>query len=494
MKGQEIQDVYELSPLQQGVLFQTLYADPNMYVEQFSFTIDAPVSVDAYRRAWQSSLDRHAPLRTAFFWEDLDQPVQVVQGGLQIPVRHEDWCGLPGPEQAARLQEFLHADRSRGFDLSQPPLLRIALIKLADLRYQLIITFHHIILDGWSLMVLFPEVASYYEAYCQGRDLQLAASPSYGDYIGWLQKQDQSAAEVYWRNVLAGYQGPVPLWDDRSRGHAVIPDGASNEQQLRIPSDTTAALRSLARRYRLTLNTLVQGAWAVLLSRNTGTDDVVFGGVVSGRPAAIDGVESIVGLFINTLPVRVNVRPDVELIPWLKQFQASQLEAREYDFSPLAKIQGWSETPRGIPLFHTLLTFQNYPAGVSAQHESAAVITKTDLFDGTDYPLSVTILPGLDLVVRIVYLSQRFDAATISRMLGHFHELLQQIAAAPDSRLGDLSLLTAAEKRRALEVSHGAVAEYPRAACIHELFEAQVERTPDGIALVSGDRRLTYRE
>jgi amino acid adenylation domain-containing protein len=494
MKGQEIQDVYELSPLQQGILFQTLYADPNMYVEQFSFTIDAPVWVDAYRRAWQSSLDRHASLRTSFFWEDLDHPVQVVQGALRIPVRDEDWSELAGTEQAARLEEFLQADRSRGFELSQPPLLRIALIRLAELRYQLIITFHHIILDGWSLMVLFPEVAACYEAYCQGRELQLAASPRYGDYIGWLQKQDQSLAEAYWRKVLAGYQGPVPLCVDRSRGHIVTAGGASNEQTLSVPADTTAALRSLARRHQLTLNTLVQGAWAVLLSRYTGTDDVVFGAVVSGRPAAIDGVESMVGLFINTLPVRVSVRPDAALIPWLKQFQASQLEAREYDYSPLAKIQGWSETPRGIPLFHTLLTFQNFPAGAAARPESATVIAKTDLFDGTDYPLSVTILPGMDLVVRIVYLVHRFDAATVSRMLGHFHELLQQIAATPESRLGDLSLLDAAEERRALEASRGAVAEYPRDACIQQLFEAQVDRTPHAIALIAGDQRLTYDE
>lgn len=494
MKAAPIEDVFELSPLQQGILFQTLYSDAGMYVEQFSFTIDAPVEVDPYRRAWQKSLDRHAALRTSFYWEDLEQPVQVVQGGLQIPLLQEDWSALPDPEQTARLHAFLQADRSRGFNLSQPPLLRFALIRLAEARYQLIISFHHIILDGWSLMVLFAEVTACYEADCQGREPELAASPRYGDYIGWLQKQDQSAAEAYWRKILAGYGGPVPLWVDRIRGNLAGPDGSSNEQQLSISAETTTALRSLARRHQLTLNTLVQGAWALLLSRYTGMEDVVFGAVVSGRPAAIAGVESMVGLFINTLPVRVHVRHDEVLIPWLKQFQADQLEARGYDFSPLGKIQGWSETPRGTPLFHSLLAFENYPVGVAAHHDSAGVIAKTDLFEGTDYPLSVTVVPGSHLVVKIAYIQQRFDSAVISRMLGHFREVLKGIAASPDGRLGDLPLLAAAEERNAIETSRGAAVEYPRDTCIHQLFEAQVERTPDAIAVISGDQHLTYRE
>ena len=402
MKAEAIEDVFGLSPLQHGILFQTLYADSGMYVEQFSFTIDAPVAVDAYRRAWQTSLDRHAALRTSFHWEDLDEPVQVVQGGLQIPVREEDWSSLPSTEQAARLQTFLRQDRTRGFDLSRPPLLRIALVRLADSRYQLIISFHHIILDGWSLMVLFAEVTAHYEAYCQGRELQLAASPRYSDYIGWLQQQDQSAAEAYWRKALAGYQGPVPMWVDRIRGGLAGPDETSHEQQLSLSVETTAALRALARRHQLTVNTLVQGAWAVLVSRYGGIDDVVFGAVVSGRPAAIDGVELMVGLFINTLPVRVRVRSDAQLIPWLKELQASQLEAREFDFSPLAKIQGWSETPRGTPLFHSLLAFENYP--VAHRRDSTGVVAGSDLFEATDYPLSVTIIPSAGIAVKIVVL------------------------------------------------------------------------------------------
>lgn len=487
-----IEDVFELSSLQQGILFQTLYSEADMYVEQFSFTINAPVDIDAYRRAWQSSLDRHAALRTSFYWEDVEQPVQVVQRALQIPLHREDWSGLGGAEQTARLPSWLQADRDRGFDLSKPPLIRITLIRLGEARYQLIITLHHIILDGWSLAILFTEVTAFYEASCQGRRLDLPSAPQYGDYIAWLQAQDQSRAEAYWRTALAGYRGPAPFCVDRLHGKITGQDDVSKEQQLAISTETTAALQSLARQHHLTLNTLLQGAWAVLVSRYTGSDDVVFGAVVSGRPAVLQGVESMIGLFINTLPVRVRLSRKDLLIPWLKRLQSDQLEAREFHYSPLSKVQSWSETPRAMPLFHTLLTFENYPVGAAAGHE--AVIANTDFFEGNDYPLSVTIAPRSEITVKIAYVRSRFDDGTISRMLDQFRELLQGMAAGPERRLDELPLLSAEEERQTLLMSRGTPAPYPRELCIHQSFETQAEKTPDAIAVISNHQRLTYRE
>jgi amino acid adenylation domain-containing protein/non-ribosomal peptide synthase protein (TIGR01720 family) len=494
MKTAAIEDVFELSPLQQGILFQTLYADPGVFVEQFSVTINAPVNADAYKRAWQKSLERHAALRTSFHWEDVEQPVQVVESGLAIPFFEEDWSGMAEAGQAARIQSLLQSDRTRGFDLSQAPLLRIILIRLAPTRYHVVISFHHIILDGWSLMVLFGQVSAYYGAFCLGRELELPPPPGHGKYIGWLQQQDHTAAEAYWRKIIAGHKGPSPLRIDRLRTTAASLPGTSNSLQIALSPQTTAALRSLARSHQLTLNTLVQGAWAILLKHYSGTDDIVFGAVVSGRPASVEGVESMVGLFINTLPVRVQVDLDDRLIPWLKELQAQQLEALEFAFTPLAKIRSWSETPPATPLFESLIAFENYPIAVSGNSGAAGVIAKSDFFEGTDYPLSVTISPDAELLVKIAYIEQHFDAHAISRMMGHFSQLLQAIAADPERCLGDLPLITEAEQRLLFGDWNETAADFPRDRCIHELFEAQTERSPNSIALIFGEQRITYAE
>jgi amino acid adenylation domain-containing protein/non-ribosomal peptide synthase protein (TIGR01720 family) len=494
MKAAEIEDVFELSPLQQGILFQTLYSDPGMFVEQFSVRINAPVAVDAYERAWQKAVDRHAALRTSFHWEDVEQPVQVVESELRILVAQEDWSGFGADEQTERLRAFLEADRRRGFDLSRAPLLRISLILLADACFQLVISFHHIIFDGWSLALLFKEVTQYYEAHFMGRELDLPSSPPYAAYIEWLQAQDQSAAEAYWQNALAGYTGPTPLYVDRLRGEFTGPHGTSDAQQVVISKDTIDALRRLARHHRLTLNTLMQGAWAVLLGRYCGIDDVVFGAVVSGRPTAINGVESIVGLFINTLPVRVRVQPDAFLMPWLSVLQAQQLEAREYDYTPLVKIQGLTEAARGKPLFHSLLAFENYPIGVSAGQNTASVVAKIDFFEGTDYPLSVTISPGSEVLIKIAYIEQHFDAATVSRMLRHYAGLLEAMVAAPGGRLSDLRFVTEEEKRQLVVEWNDTAAEYPPDQCVHDLFEAATAQTPEAIAVISEQSQLTYHQ
>jgi amino acid adenylation domain-containing protein len=496
MKAAAIEDVLTLSPLQQGILFQTLYSpDSGMYVEQLSFTLSAPIASGPFQKAWQKVVERHAALRTSFYWEDVEQPVQVVQRGLDMPVQQEDWSGLDGAEQLTRLQAFLTDERRRGFDLSKAPLMRVTVIKLAESSCQLILSLHHIIMDGWSLAVVFQEVSAYYESYSQMRELELASSPPYGNYIAWLQLQDETAAETYWRRTLAGYTGPAPLCVDRGGGRLTEQDEVSEQQQVIISIETTAALRAVGREHRLTLNTLVQGVWALLLSRYTGVEDVVFGATVSGRPAVLDGVESMVGLFINTLPVRVRVPPHDLLIPWLKQLQADQLEARQYDYSPLAKIQSWSDAPRGVPLFHTLLAFENYPrTAASANRDVASVIRKLEFFEGNDYPLSVTVDPGDTLTVKVAYVQHRFEPVTISRLLGHFRMLLEGVAADPGKRLEQLPFLTGAEKRQLAEEWNDTAADYPRDARIHELFEAQVHRTPDAIAMIFGHQRLTYRE
>jgi hypothetical protein len=451
MKTENIEDIYELSPVQKGILFHGLYApEMGLYFIQFSYTVRGNLNVVAFERAWQQVIARHTILRTSFYWEEIDKPLQVVHRQVKVPLEQQDWRGIESTEQQERLESFLKCDRDRGFDFSQAPLMRVTLIRLADEVYQIIWSKHHLILDGWSGPLVFKEVIQLYEAFCQNQDVSLALCRPFKDYIAWLRKQDLSKAEEFWRRLLSGVKAPTPL------SHIEV-DNSSNqterydEEQIKLSAATTATLQSLARQHQLTLNTLFQGAWAFLLSRYSCQNAIVYGCGVSGRPVELVGVESMVGVFINTLPVRVQVDPEQFLLPWLKQLQAQQVEMRQYEYSPLVDVQGWSEVPRGIPLFESIVVFENYPTlGNVHKGEQKLEIEKFTSFYKTNYPLNVIGYPGSELAIGINYDSRRFDAATIVGILWHFEILLEDIAMNPEVRLKDLSLLTPEQKRFAL--------------------------------------------
>ncbi|MBD2013421.1 amino acid adenylation domain-containing protein [Microcoleus sp. FACHB-53] len=495
MKAENIQDIYELSPAQQGILFHSLYSpESGVYFVQIRFTLHGLLNVVAFDRAWQQVVARHTALRTSFYWEKLDKPLQVVQREVKVSLEQHDWRGIAPVEQQEQLDAFLESDRKQGFDLSQAPLIHLTLIRVADNSYQFVWSQHHLILDGWSTVLVLKEVVELYDGLSQGKDLTLTPSRAYGDYIAWLQQQDLSTAETFWRQALGGIQAPTPLIE-------LDADNLSNqeerydEQLLNLSAETTATLQSLARQHQLTLNTLVQGAWALLLSRYSGEEDVVYGSTVSGRPAHLVGAELMVGLFINTLPVRVKVDAEQSLLVWLRQLQGQLVEMRQYEYSPLVEIQGWSEVPRGVPLFESIVVFENYPVDRSLLERKANLeIHYVSSFEKTNYPLTLTVLPGSELKFAVSYDRRRFDGATITRMLGHFQTLLQGMVTNPKMSLKDLPLLTETEEHQLLVEWNDTWAEYPRTVCIHQLFEAQVERTPDAVAVVFDNEQLTYQE
>jgi amino acid adenylation domain-containing protein len=494
MKAETIERVYELSPLQEGILFHTLYSPGSgMYFEQFSFMLSGDVDIPSLERAWQAVVDRHAVLRTSFHWQELEKPVQVVHRPVTLPVERHDWSSLPPPSPAERLQAFLKADRDRDFDLSEAPLMRLAVIRLSAAAWQFVISFHHVLLDGWSLAIVFEEAAAHYQAYCQGQEPRLEPPRPFEDYIAWLQAQDFRRAETFWRRLLDGYTGSVPLSVDLAPGKTPNPNDRYESQQATLSRETTEALQRLARAEQLTLNTLVQAAWAVLLSRYTGDHDVVFGATVSGRPATLKGVESMVGLFINTLPVRARCDPDAAFLPWLKNLQRLQFEARQYEHSPLVEVQGWSEVPRGRPLFETLVGFENYPLPATLRNGNGAV-TLGDVFERTNYPLTLIVSPGSELAIVLMYVSARFDAASVAGMLRQFRTLLEAIATDPDRRLGDLPLASETERRQLLVEWNQTRMAYTSDTCVHRLFEAWTVRTPEALAVSCDQERLSYAD
>ncbi|MEH2354895.1 non-ribosomal peptide synthetase [Nostoc sp.] len=496
MNQKNIEDIYELSPLQQGMLFHTLLV-PNsgVYFEQFCYSLQTQLDVSAFNKAWQRVLDRHPILRTSFYWENLDKPYQVVYRQVDLPWEFQDWRQLSLEETEKQLEVFLAADRKRGFTLSQVPLIRLALIQVADSAYQFVFSYHHILMEGWSLTWLWKEFYEFYNAFCKGQDLHLEYPRPFREYISWLQQQDISKAEVYWRETLRGFTVPTPLMMDK----AVDTLSSENEdhdcQQTLLSVTTTDGLNSLTRKYHLTLNILLKGAWAILLSRYSGESDVVFGATSSGRPIELAEAESMMGLFANTLPLRVQVDSNALLIPWLKRLQVQEVEMRQYEYSPLLQIQQWSQIPRGLPLFESILSFNNYLVDSTGEKlaESLA-LGEARIFEKTNYPLTLQVYPGSNLLLSIGYDTRRFDSAAINRILGHLKTLLEGIVANPEQQLQDLPLLTTQEKSQLLLEWNDTKVEYPQHQCIHQLFESQVEETPDAIAVVFKDEQLTYHE
>ncbi len=497
---ENIEDIYELSAMQQGILFHSLLtSEADVYFTLQVFSLVGPLNIVAFEKAWQRIIDRHPILRTSFFWDDLDKPLQVVHRQVKLPLERRDWREFLPDEQERRLEALIQEERSRGFVLSEPPLVRLILVRMAKETHRFFLSGHHVLLDGWSMSLLLKEVLVFYQAFCRGQDVQLDRCRPYGDYIEWLQRQDVSQAEAFWRQELKGFTTPTPLMVDR------MPDNGSQQKkgygsrQVQLSMGTTMGLRALGRQHQLTINTLVQGAWALLLSRYSGEEDVVFGATVSGRSIDLAGIESMVGLFINTLPVRVQVSRKAMLLPWLKELQTRQIEARQYEYAALTQIQGWSEVPRRLPMFESILVFENYPSdgiSFSAWKQSVSLDLHTASgIDQTNYPLTLCVAERTDgLSASLLYNADLFEEATIIRALGHFQTLLEGMATDPEQSLAKLPLLTEAEQHQLLIEWNNTRTDYPQGLCIHRLFEAQVERTPDAIAVAFEEERLTYRE
>ncbi|PYQ55777.1 MAG: non-ribosomal peptide synthetase, partial [Acidobacteria bacterium] len=361
-----IEDLYPLAPMQEGMLFHGLYAGPgaDLYFEQFTAVLAGPLDETAFAAAWRRAVERHAALRTGFLWHGVERPLQLVRRAVEVAWTSADWRGLPAGEIAVRWRGLLAADRARGFDLGRPPLLRIALARTGEEERRLVWSTHHILFDGWCFSLLLNEVFALYEAAAAGREARLPAPRPYRDYIAWLGRRDEGEALERWRRMLEGFTAPTPVSFDLpgalGRAHGGRPEDY-HERTVELPAPLARALEELAQRLRVTLNTVVQAAWALLLSQYAQERDVVFGAVVSGRPAELPGVESMVGLFINTVPVRVGIPEGEPASAWLERLQASQLELRQHEWTPLAEIQKLVDLPPGEPLFASLLVFENYP-------------------------------------------------------------------------------------------------------------------------------------
>ena len=491
---ENIEAIYPLSPMQEGMLYRSV-SDPDstLYFEQSTFTYVGELDTENYRRVWQRAVDRHPALRTLVLWERKGQPLQLVRRQATLGWREEDWRELSSEEQCKQLAAFEENDRQEGINLKKAPLMRFALIRMGVKEYRLVWSYHHVMFDGWSASVLLNEVFCNYDAFNRGEELESTPLAPYENYISWLQKQDVKKAEAFWRKTFDGFTAVTSLHSSLGLKQDESLDKYGTENG-HLSEDTTSALKTLAREHQLTLNTIVQGAWALLLSRYTGETDVVFGTPVSSRPAALENVEAMVGLFLNTLALRVQTDTNAPVVDWLKQCQLQQLEAREFDFSPLADVQRWSDVPPGQSLFTNILVFKNYPKSVSEELDIGFQVTDVRVHHQTDFPLTVSVDPSARLTIEVVYDCRYYDSTTITRLVGHLRTILVNIANEPTQKVSAISMLTDSEKEQRLNEWNQPLVKYPHFAGVHHLFEDRVDHDPDSIALIFEGQHLTYGE
>lgn len=484
MKRQDIEAIYSTTQIQQGLLFHTLYAPTSgVYINQVACTID-DLDVDAFRSAWTHVIDDNPILRTTFIWKRIEEAKQVVvrPGIVKPPLAVEDWRGLEGDELKQRKEALLSEDHRKGFDLAKAPLMRLTLCRVSDDSHWLVWTNHHLLLDGWSRQNLLRDVFEAYARLVAGVAPESTKRPPFARYVAWLEQQDIRVAERRWREVLRGYSGPPGFGVDRAVEELHGTTGSYDQRRTQVSDESRAALIAASRAYKVTLNTLFQGAWSLLLSRYSGARDVVFGAVTSGRAASIEGVERMMGLLINTLPVRVQVDPSAEVGAWLRDLQAEQASLRRFDYAPPNEVRKWSEVPKGRALYESILVFENYP--IAALGDAPGMqIRDVEASERINYPLTLVVVPRSDDIrITLAYDRRRFDDETILRMERHLLELLEILASGEDLRVLDVEL---AENRQARAVSGPAPQTSERT--VVDLVAARAECAPNSLAVVAED-------
>jgi surfactin family lipopeptide synthetase C len=446
------EDVYPLTPFQQGMLFHVLDTpEAGVYLNQQRYTLRGELDLPAFKQALQGVMDRHQILRTAFVLSAPGGPLQVVFRRLNLPWTMHDWSEFSPAESAERLDGFLRSDFQSGFDLQRAPLMRITLIRTETDLYEFIWSFHLLLMDGWSMQVMLRELLALYHGIVSAQPVDLPPPIPYRDFIRWLQRQSEEDAEAYWRKTLTGFIRPTPLNFDRTPPPDVPEQPDFKEKIVLLDEINSENLRSFATQHRLTLNTIIQSAWALFLSRRSGNNDVLFASVVSGRSAVIPRIDSAVGVFVNALPARVRVPVEGQVVAWLKEVQKQQVEARRFEFCSLVRIQAWSEVPRSEPLFQSVVIFQNFPTMVTMPESSTVKVVGVSLIERNNVPLALVVEPGTRFHFRIVYMGSRFDDATIDRMLENFQRILIELTTNSDAALSSISYQVHTERQLLIE-------------------------------------------
>ena len=495
MTAAESAELYSLTSLQKSIVLASLRAPRSgAYVLQDVCELTEDLDAELLERAWRQVAQRHAALRTSVILAE-NKFLQRVHANPLIPWLTLDWSGIAPDHRQQTLAEFLRQDWERGFTFDDGVPMRFTLIRSSERSHTLIWTIHHALLDGRSLAIVWQEWFGIYDALRREEELRLDHPKDFRDHVDWVQQQDLNRAEQFWKEYFAGISQTTDYVIDRVRpARASYTEGAGKER-VQLSEELTGEIDSFARRHEITVNTMVQGAWALLLARYSDRSDIVFGTTRSGRRSSVEDTAGMVGVVINTLPFRIAVPAHLPLLSWLKQIREQWIAMREFEHTPLEKIWEWSGLPPGMPPFDTLLVYEHEPLsetmrklGGNWQHRS---ITRTQR---TDSPLTLAAYGRPLLTLEIVYGLSRFGRECVRAMTGHLSTLLQSFVAHPDRPLAELKMLTEHEERWLLDDVNHTQTPYPRDVCVHRLFELQAARIPAHAALDAPGGTVSYQE
>lgn len=487
LSADDIEDIYTLSPLQEGMLFHKLMEpDSPAYFNQVELVIDTELDVPHFVQCWERILAAYPVLRTSFFSAGLTTPLQVVRKAVALDFSQHNLSGQTPGQQEHSIQEYIRADRQRDFTLREPSLLRLALFRTNDAQYRLVVSDSHIIMDGWSQATLLQELRRLYR-----RDTDKLSIRAYSPYIRWLKTQSAEESRGFWQEYLAGYEETAAI---PALGADHAQEGMDSQRVcLTLTETQTRELEALAKACSVSLNTVIQGVWAVVLGRYTRKQDVVFGMTTSGRSAPVPDIEALCGLFINTLPLRVRWSADDTFTDLLTNIQQSAAAIQEHEHDSLAMIQSvWEGEGE---LFTHLIAFENYPAEAEAPDAQHVLnLRHVNGYDPVHYDFSLVVAPGRQLQIFLNYNRHTLGTEWVNRMKSHVQTALESVLTEPDRAIQRIGILPASEQQLVLQTFNQTAADYPHEQTLISLFEAQVARTPDNIAVTFDARALRYHE
>ncbi|MCP4682805.1 MAG: amino acid adenylation domain-containing protein, partial [Desulfobacterales bacterium] len=487
------QDIYPLSPTQKGMLFHSVLDDSTpVYFEQLAFTINGPLDIDAFRGAWDHLIAVTPVFRTVFKWKKVKEPIQIVLKQLPVNLNVHDVTHLDKDIQEERIREFLEDDKNTPLHFEEGPLIRLNIFKLGQEVNHFIWSHHHLIIDGWCLPIILQDMFNNYMSLIAKSPLPVPSRRPYRDYISWYLKKDAAIAMDFWKSKIGDVDSPTPLPIDRMPGKS--PHVEVAEEKLLLSEEMTEKLQTLSKNERITQSALMQAVWSLLLSRYSGRDDVLTGIVVSGRPVDLKGSEEMIGLFINTLPVRVTFTHDMTVSELLQSVQDFTLAIRDYEYSLLLDVKTCSAIPTIQNLFDSIVVFENYPVENLAMGQDVGFsITNANGFEMTNFPLTVLIAPGPQMSINIQYYKELFNKETIDQILGHMHQVLSTIVENSQIKLSELDILTSQEREKILVSFNDTVSPFPKDKCPYQLFEKQVEKTPERTAIFFEEKTISYK-
>ncbi|MCK4259562.1 MAG: non-ribosomal peptide synthase/polyketide synthase, partial [Halanaerobiales bacterium] len=496
INNQNVQDILSLTPMQEGMLFHYLKnSEEKFYLEQLSLSISGKIDLELIEKAWNYVIEANEMLRTVFRWEKLEKPIQITLKNYKVPIRIKKLSNLDNTEK--KISEIKESDKSEKIDISTEP-FKVTLIKFSDNECMMIITYHHILYDGWSNGIILKEFIQTYNALFENIVLVKPQKNKFKEFVKWLQDQDKDEQENYWIQYLEGFDSKtvLPVFQETQQRNV-----GPESYKFTLEEKLTKSINSFTKENKITFASLFYGIWGLLLQRYNNTEDVVFGTTVSGRNADIKGLEEMVGLFINTIPLRVRKSENSEesIIALLKNIDNVLKERTKYENVPLVDIQSYSGIDSKEGLFDSIVVIENYPLDKQLnEKDNKLKIESYSISESTNFDFTLTVEMNDCINIQFIYNTLRFDEQLIMRISEHFCNILSYILEKPDEKLSEIDMLTEEEKNKVLYEFNDTMTNYPKEKTLHKLFEEQVERTPDNTAVVSrtraGELTLTYRE